>query len=160
MSTTPADDLDYIFGFKISYMKTFSGADEPTLFGQRLVSALQQAELSCSPTEVAHGFNLRGGGARVTSHAARKWLLGHAIPTQGNIQVLADWTGVNAAWLRFGEGERHRHMSSLMEDAATDPRMASMVNDLRSLPAEAQVLVRGLINVLKESERHLHDDHT
>lgn len=139
-------------------MKTSSGADERTLFGQRLSSALKRAELSSSPTEIAHGFNLRGGGARVTSHAARKWLLGHAIPTQGNIQVLADWTGVNAAWLRFGEGERHRHMPSLVEDTATDPRMASMVNDLRSLPAEAQVLVRGLINVLMESQRHPHDD--
>ncbi|MDQ1835493.1 hypothetical protein [Massilia scottii] len=138
-------------------MKTFSGADERTLFGQRLISALQRAELSCSPTEVAHGFNLRGNGARVTSHAARKWLLGHAIPTQGNIQVLADWTGVNAAWLRFGEGERHRPMPLILKDTATDPRMTSMFNDLLSLPAEAQVLVRGLINVLMKLERQPHD---
>ncbi|WP_167240338.1 hypothetical protein [Massilia genomosp. 1] len=141
-------------------MKTFSDADESSLFGQRLVSALQKAELSCSPAQVAHGFNLRGDGARITSHAARKWLLGHAIPTQGKIQVLADWTGVNAAWLRFGEGERHRPMSSLIADAAMDPCMASMVNDLRSLPAEAQVLVRGFINVLLESKRHLRDVNT
>ncbi|NIA00565.1 hypothetical protein [Massilia sp. CCM 8734] len=133
-------------------MKTSSGADEQTLFGQRLISALQQAELSCAPTEVAHGFNLRGGGARVTSHAARKWLLGQAIPTQSNIHVLADWVGVNAAWLRFGEGERHRPLSLLLEDCATDASMVSMFNDLRSLPMRDQLLLRELIDVLMEAQ--------
>ncbi|ATQ79258.1 hypothetical protein CR152_32295 (plasmid) [Massilia violaceinigra] len=138
-------------------MKSSIADEERTLFAQRLVSAMKSAEICCSPAQVARGFNLRASGATVTLHAARKWLLGQAIPTQGNVQVLADWTGVNAAWLRFGEGERCRNMSSMSPDSRTDARMVSMVNDLRSLPQQSRKLVRGLIDVLMDAQAFKQD---
>ncbi|NIA00589.1 hypothetical protein [Massilia sp. CCM 8734] len=133
-------------------MKISPSTEERTLFAQRLTSALKRADLSCSPAQVAHGFNLRARGASVTPHAVRKWVLGHAIPTQSNIQILSNWLGVNAAWLRFGEGQRHNSVSLISGDLPADPHMMSMLHDLRSLPNPAQVLVRGLIDVLLEAE--------
>ncbi len=53
---------------------------------------------------MAREFNRRYPGVPVTIHAARKWLLGEAIPTQARLRVLARWFGVSTEWLRFGEG--------------------------------------------------------
>ena len=51
-------------------------------------------------------FNVRFAGRPVTVHAARKWLVGEAIPTQEKLRTLADWLGVPADWLRFGGEQR------------------------------------------------------
>ena len=49
-----------------------------------------------SAARVAREFNRRYPGAPVTLHAARKWLLGEAIPAQDKLRVLAAWLGVTA----------------------------------------------------------------
>jgi hypothetical protein len=64
---------------------------------------LQNAGYSAyGPTELSHQFNQRFSGHPISVHAARKWLLGEAIPTQEKIRVLAEWLVVPAEWLRFG----------------------------------------------------------
>lgn len=77
---------------------------EREAFSERLQQALQRAGHSAnSPTQLAHHFNLRFHGQSVTAHAARKWLVGEAIPTQEKIRTLAQWLSIPAEWLRFGE---------------------------------------------------------
>jgi hypothetical protein len=73
-------------------------------FCSRLRLALQNADYpSDSPTRFAQDFNLRFDGRPVTVHAARKWLVGEAIPTQEKLRTLSTWLGVSAVWLRYGD---------------------------------------------------------
>lgn len=72
-------------------------------FSARLHQSLRNADYSPdSPTQLAREFNIRFSGHRITVHAARKWLVGEAIPTQEKLRTLAQWLGVSAEWLRFG----------------------------------------------------------
>src|SRR4051794_21105690 len=72
-------------------------------FSERLQQALRNADYSMdSPTQLAREFNIRFEGRPITVHAARKWLVGEAIPTQEKLRTLAHWLGVPAEWLRFG----------------------------------------------------------
>ncbi|OYO32539.1 hypothetical protein CD932_10075 [Janthinobacterium sp. PC23-8] len=54
---------------------------------------------------MAREFNIRFDGRPITVHAARKWLVGEAIPTQEKLRMIAQWLGVPAEWLRFGGPE-------------------------------------------------------
>src|SRR3954471_16953373 len=75
-------------------------------FSERLQQALRNADYSPdSPTQLAREFNIRFTGRPITVHAARKWLVGEAIPTQEKLRTLAQWLGVQAEWLRFGGPE-------------------------------------------------------
>ncbi len=76
---------------------------ESTHFSNRLQNALKDAGYSAyGPTELAHQFNIRFAGHPISVHAARKWLMGEAIPTQDKIRVLSEWLMVPPEWLRFG----------------------------------------------------------
>lgn len=76
---------------------------ESTHFSSRLQNALKDAGYSAyGPTELAHQFNIRFSGHPISVHAARKWLMGEAIPTQDKIRVLSEWLMVPPEWLRFG----------------------------------------------------------
>ena len=76
---------------------------QQALFSKRLIWALEVLGVRPSPTIVQREYNSRSNQPPVTTHAARKWLMGEAIPTQDRIQVLAEWLNVSASWLRFGE---------------------------------------------------------
>src|SRR3569623_3023484 len=77
-------------------------------FSERLQQALRNTDYSPdSPTQLAREFNVRFSGRPITVHAARKWLVGEAIPTQEKLRALAQWLGVPAEWLRFGGTETH-----------------------------------------------------
>lgn len=81
-----------------------NSSSERESFSERLQQALKTAQYSPdSPTRLAREFNLRFEGRAVTVHAARKWLVGEAIPTQEKLRVIANWLGVPAEWLRFGD---------------------------------------------------------
>ncbi len=72
-------------------------------FSERLQQALRNAGYPAdSPTLMAREFNVRFAGHAITVHAARKWLVGEAIPTQEKLRTIAQWLGVGAEWLRFG----------------------------------------------------------
>jgi len=76
---------------------------QQALFSKRLIWALEVLGVRPSPTIVQREYNSRSNQPPVTTHAARKWLMGEAIPSQDRIQVLAEWLNVSASWLRFGE---------------------------------------------------------
>lgn len=122
-------------------------------FSERLQKALRNAEYSPdSPTQLAREFNIRFEGRPITVHAARKWLVGEAIPTQEKLRTLAQWLGVPAEWLRFGDsGSQTGHVPG------TPPRFESadvkLVADLQRLDEHHQTLAREFIRMLVRLNR-------
>ena len=80
-----------------------SAQRQQALFSKRLIWALEVEGIALSPTILQREYNSLSNQAPITIHAARKWLMGEAIPTQGRIQILAEWLNVSPSWLRFGE---------------------------------------------------------
>jgi transcriptional regulator with XRE-family HTH domain len=78
---------------------------QQALFSKRLIWALEVLGITPSPTILQREYNSISNQPAITIHAARKWLMGEAIPTQGRIQILAEWLNVSPSWLRFGEQE-------------------------------------------------------
>lgn len=122
-------------------------------FSERLQQALRNADYSPdSPTQLAREFNVRFEGRPITVHAARKWLVGEAIPTQEKLRTLAQWLGVPAEWLRFGG-----HESAGGENGSTPPRFESadikLVADLQRLDEHHQALAREFIRMLVRHNR-------
>ena len=130
-------------------------------FRKRLQQALKNAEYSSdSPTQLAREFNLRFAGRAVTVHAARKWLIGEAIPTQEKLRILAEWLGVAAEWLRFGGDVRiTTHVADGTSGATSEisERFASedvkLIADLQRLDVQYQTIVREFIRVLVRLKR-------
>lgn len=128
-------------------------ANEREGFSERLQQALRNANYSAeSPTQLAREFNIRFEGKPITVHAARKWLVGEAIPTQEKLRTLAHWLGVPAEWLRFGgagPGEA--------AEGATQQRFESsdvkLINDLLRLDEHHQTLAREFIRMLVRVNR-------
>jgi len=130
-------------------------------FAQRLQSALRQArQCSDSPTALARNFNSRYPGPGITVHAARKWLLAEAIPTQDKLRTLAQWLQVPAEWLRFGaQAPSCGHAATAAVDTETQSLLAEMtrdelrlVEDLHALEVHDRHLVYELVNLLLNSQ--------
>lgn len=119
-------------------------SNERNEFQNRLTTALEKAGCKVSPTALAREFNLRADGAAVTTHAARKWLVGEAFPTQEKLHVLARWLNVSPQWLRFGEGETEFANAS---NASTNLPHAEVIllGDFRRLDQRSQAVVRDVI---------------
>lgn len=121
-------------------------SDERVAFSDRLQKTLARREYKPeSPTTLAREFNARFSGSPITVHAARKWLVGEAIPTQEKVRALAQWLGVTPEWLRFGTGE------GAAPTQAPDPfdaESARMVSDMKHLDAKDQRLAREFIRML------------
>lgn len=121
-------------------------------FKLRLQQALRNAEYSAeSPTELARDFNARFEGRPVTVHAARKWLVGEAIPTQDKMRALAAWLGVAVEWLRFGGDERVAEVAKPSGAYRADD--LKLVTDFRLLSPQDQQIVREIIRMLLRSNR-------
>jgi hypothetical protein len=118
-------------------------------FARRLQSALRQARQSPdSPSALARNFNNRYSGQGVTVHAARKWLVAEAIPTQDKLRILAQWLQVPADWLRFGT---QRCQSGHKETTAVNTEAESLLVDMTH---EDLRLIEDL-HALQVHERHL-----
>ena len=65
--------------------------------------ALEETGKPAKVADVLRDFNALNAHAPVTTHTVRKWLMGEAIPAQPKLRTLADWLGVSAEWLRFGD---------------------------------------------------------
>lgn len=122
-------------------------------FSERLQHALRNADYSPdSPTQLAREFNIRFEGRPITVHAARKWLVGEAIPTQEKLRTLALWLGVPAEWLRFGGAESHNG-----ETPGSPERFESadvkLIADLRRLDEHHQTIAREFIRMLVRLNR-------
>jgi hypothetical protein len=124
-------------------------AAERKNFAERLQSALRRARQSpSSPTALARNFNSRYAGRAVTVHAARKWLLAEAIPTQDKLRALAQWLEVPADWLRFGT-------HSVQRDQAGGQGAESEVQALLARMSQEEVTLVEEMHALENDERHL-----
>lgn len=125
--------------------------EERSSFSARLREALTAASCSLSPSKFVLEFNRRADGAPVTVHAARKWLVGEAIPGQARLQIIADWLGVNASWLRYGEaGKYDAHAIASDVDARLSGEERGFALDIRQLTPKNRELVRSVIDTLLE----------
>lgn len=97
---------------------------------------------------MAHAYNLRAGGAVVTTHGARKWLMGEAVPTQEKIAILARWLNVSASWLLFGDAENGLYELAPSAWSNLSNEQLLLVRDVYALPLPAQRVVRDLVDSL------------
>jgi transcriptional regulator with XRE-family HTH domain len=123
-------------------------------FSERLQLALKNAEYSPeSPTQLAREFNIRFEGRPITVHAARKWLVGEAIPTQEKLRTLAHWLGVPAEWLRFGGVDGHLGVRPPHAPSRFPSSDVKLMSDLQRLDDHHQALAREFIRMLVRLNR-------
>lgn len=126
--------------------------DEKKNFSIRLKAALDNKNVTLKPSSLARGFNLRAEGAAVTSHAARKWLIGEAIPTHERILILARWLDVNAAWLRFGDAGNTVFLHTHGPHDALSKDESLLVRHVIALSKPSQIVVYDLVQSLMRLE--------
>jgi transcriptional regulator with XRE-family HTH domain len=122
-------------------------SNEREQFSQRLQQMLRQTHHSTdSPTELAREFNIRFAGPPITVHAARKWLVGDAIPTQDKMRALAQWLAVPADWLRFGNDAARPEVPTAVIGAS--PVDMKLIADLKLLDEPHRQIVREFVRIL------------
>ena len=128
-----------------------NSSNERESFSERLQQALKNAHYSPdSPTRLAREFNIRFEGRPITVHAARKWLVGEAIPTQEKLRMIAHWLGVPAEWLRFGgaNGELNGHAETANGTARFESADVKLIADLQRLDEHHRQIAREFIRML------------
>jgi len=132
-------------------MKSIS---EREAFSQRLAKALKEAKIDVgSPTVFSREFNRRYTGKPVSIHAARKWLMGEAIPTQDKLRLLAAWLGVSTEWLRFGEGGHAGKHIVQSERAHYNSPDIELISNINLLNIEHKQVVREVVLTLLRLEK-------
>ncbi len=112
-------------------MNSLLGIKERENFSDRLKDALKAAGFTITPSKFAYEFNIRANGAAVSVHGARKWLIGEAIPAQERLQIMADWLGVSAAWLRYGNAENTVSLPAAAPRVELDRCELVLLHDVR-----------------------------
>jgi len=126
-----------------------NSTNERESFSERLQQALKNAHYSPdSPTRLAREFNIRFEGRPITVHAARKWLVGEAIPTQEKLRMIAQWLGVPADWLRFGGPESPGEAVDTGSAARFESADVKLIADLQRLDEHHRQLAREFIRML------------
>ena len=126
-----------------------NSTNERESFSERLQQALKNAHYSPdSPTRLAREFNIRFEGRPITVHAARKWLVGEAIPTQEKLRMIAQWLGVPADWLRFGGAEPAGDQIDGNASARFESADVKLIADLQRLDEHHRQLAREFIRML------------
>jgi len=126
-----------------------NSTNERESFSERLQQALKNAHYSPdSPTRLAREFNIRFEGRPITVHAARKWLVGEAIPTQEKLRMIAQWLGVPADWLRFGGPENPDDSGEGAGGARFESADVKLIADLQRLDEHHRQLAREFIRML------------
>jgi len=126
-----------------------NSTNERESFSERLQQALKNAHYSPdSPTRLAREFNIRFEGRPITVHAARKWLVGEAIPTQEKLRMIAQWLGVPADWLRFGGPESPGEAVETGNAARFESADVKLIADLQRLDEHHRQLAREFIRML------------
>ncbi|MEO7494924.1 MAG: hypothetical protein ABIT83_18405 [Massilia sp.] len=123
---------------------------EPDSFRQRLLQGLRKIGFPPdSPTALAREFNRRHSGTPVTVHAARRWLLGQAVPTQGKLRSIALWLEVSPEWLRFGHSSpMPQARPARGRGAPLDPADLALLADIGLLCDADQRLARDFVHAL------------
>jgi hypothetical protein len=132
-------------------------SNERDKFSQRLQKLLRESHHSPDrPTELAREFNIRYPGPAITVHAARKWLVGEAIPTQDKMRTLADWLMVPIDWLRFGgDVGRHEVPNPAANASSIDIKLMA---DMQLLDEEHKQIVREVVRILIRITRSKSDN--
>jgi transcriptional regulator with XRE-family HTH domain len=126
-----------------------NSTNERESFSERLQQALRNAHYSPdSPTRLAREFNIRFEGRPITVHAARKWLVGEAIPTQEKLRMIAQWLGVPADWLRFGGSDSALTQGEGEGGARFESADVKLIADLQRLDEHHKQLAREFIRML------------
>lgn len=126
-------------------------------FSRRLRQALKNAHHSPdSPTELARDFNVRFPGRPITVHAARKWLVGEAIPTQDKMRTLAEWLMVPVDWLRFGGEEERKEVHAATHRVRSED--LKLIADLQLLDERERHIVREFVRIMLRTTRQRSDD--
>jgi hypothetical protein len=117
---------------------------ERTQFSKRVQAALVARGMPASATELQRAFNAQNPKLAVSVHAARKWLMGEAIPTQARLRELAAVLAVSPTWLRFGEEVIVKGSKPL------SPQEHMLIQHFRSLPAAQQTHVLALLQSMSD----------
>ena len=127
-----------------------NSSNERENFSERLQLALKNAHYSPdSPTRLAREFNIRFDGRPITVHAARKWLVGEAIPTQEKLRMIAQWLGVPAEWLRFGGSENAAGNAEGTNNVSRfESADVKLIADLQRLDEHHRQIAREFIRML------------
>lgn len=123
-------------------------------FSVRLKDMLESVHgLRPSPTIVAREFNFRFVGKPITVHAARKWLVGEAIPTQDKLRSLAEWLGVSVDWLRFGGTSSQAPSINRTQMPANASPQENLIRMFLALPHRERLLAQAFIEMLGNKVR-------
>lgn len=126
-----------------------NSSNERESFSLRLQQALKNAHYSPdSPTRLAREFNIRFEGRPITVHAARKWLVGEAIPTQEKLRMIAQWLGVPAEWLRFGGADSATPEGEGQALSRFESADVKLIADLQRLDEHHRQIAREFIRML------------
>lgn len=126
-----------------------NASNEREGFSTRLKQALSDAHyVADSPTRLAREFNIRFNGPPITIHAARKWLVGEAIPTQEKLRTLAFWLGVPADWLRFGGSVDPAQQTGAEAAPRFDSADIKLIADLQRLDEHHRQIAREFVRTL------------
>jgi hypothetical protein len=132
-----------------------STSSERRDFSARLKQALANVtEGPASPTVLARNFNSRYPWQPITVHAARKWLLGEAIPTQDKLRVIAEWLAVSVMWLRYGEGEGVPVLDGpqSVESYGLNSADIRLLEDVRALKDHERRLINDLVRMFLQNQ--------
>lgn len=140
------------------FVGTTKDSTERQNFSNRLQEALRNIHHSSdSPTELSRDFNARFAGSPVTVHAARKWLVGEAIPTQDKLRTLSEWLGVPIEWLRFGGEDKYLPASE--GEHKLNSRDLKLIADLQLLDDHHRQIVRECIRIIVRLSRQKNKTH-
>ncbi|MGI4848412.1 MAG: hypothetical protein ACRYGK_09820 [Janthinobacterium lividum] len=104
-----------------------------------------------SPMLLVREFNARYGGKAVTSHAARKWLMGESIPTQEKIIALAKWLQVSPLWLRYDGNEEGPEQDQENPYSSLRPETVKLLADYALLDDHDQEIIEGIAALLAKA---------
>lgn len=117
-------------------------------FSVRLLQALKERGYSNSATSLCREFNARSPGRSLSVHAARKWMVGEAIPTQEKLRVLATWLNKSIEWLRYGTAPGRVPGRSNDSDNGRDQLKAAdyrLIADINRLDTTHRALVQDIV---------------
>lgn len=116
-------------------------------FSTRFKTALREAGIRVSASNIAHEFNLRYWGSGVSSHAVRNWLMGVSIPKQDKLMVLAQWLQVTPEALLFG-AQPHRPADEHFTEKSVNLVDQQLIAQYFKLIPEHRVAVRLMVDAL------------
>lgn len=127
---------------------------EKEAFSRRLASAIARFAPAgrTGASWLAREFNQRYAGRPVSVYAARKWLMGEAIPAHDKLLTLAGWLRVSSAWLLYGEGDMQS--ISVVQQNPAHYAVADMelLREFNSLNSEHRRIVKEMVMLLARIE--------